>query len=79
MIVHTEMENSDFSFAQECLNDRVPSQHSASPFIDDCGYPRYPNGYSTLILHMATVHTIFSYGYSRLNCFTYMTPVKIVQ
>jgi len=33
MLAHKEMENRNFSCAQECSNDRVPSQHSTSLFI----------------------------------------------
>jgi len=40
MLAHREMENSDFSFPQECSNDGVPSQHSTSPFIEGMGVPR---------------------------------------
>jgi len=34
MLAHRKMENPNFSFAQECSNDRIPSQHSTSPFIE---------------------------------------------
>ena len=47
MCAHREMENPDFSCAQECSNDRVPSQHSTSPFIKGWGYIGCPNSYNT--------------------------------
>jgi len=37
MLAHREMEDSDFFCAQECSNDLVLSQHSASPFIEGMG------------------------------------------
>ena len=37
ILAHREMENSDFSSTQECSNDRVPSQHSTSLFIEGMG------------------------------------------
>jgi len=58
------------------LNDCDPCQHSTSPFIEGWGYIRCPNGYSTLIFYMATVH---SDGHSTLLYFTNQTLVKIVQ
>ena len=42
MLAHREMENPDFSFAQECSNDRVPSQHLTYLFIEGMGVPRMP-------------------------------------
>ena len=42
MLAHREVENSDFSLAQECSNDRVPSQHSTSLFIERMGVNRMP-------------------------------------
>jgi len=36
------MENPNFSFAQECSNDHVPSQHLTSLFIEGMGVPRMP-------------------------------------
>jgi len=47
MLALREMENPDFSFTQKCSNDHVPSQSSASPFIKELEYIKYPNGYST--------------------------------
>jgi len=55
MLAHGEMENPNFSYAKKCSNDRVPSQHSASAFIEYWGYIGCPIGYSTLIFHMATI------------------------
>ena len=42
MFAHREIENPDFSFAQEYSNDRVPSQHSTSPFIEGWGVHKIP-------------------------------------
>jgi len=42
MLAHREMENPDFSFAQEYLNDRVPSQQSTSLFIEEMRVPKMP-------------------------------------
>ena len=47
MLAHREMENPDFSCAQECSNDHVPSQHSTSPFIERMWYIGCPISYST--------------------------------
>ena len=47
MLAHREMENPDFSFAQECPNNRVPSHHSTSPFLDGMSYIGDPIGYGT--------------------------------
>ena len=40
MLAHGEMENPDFSFAQECSNDHVSFQHSTSLFIEEMGVHR---------------------------------------
>ena len=42
MLAHKEMENPNFSFAQECSNDRVPFHHSTSLFIEGMGVYRMP-------------------------------------
>ena len=42
MLVHKEMENPDFSSAQECSNDFSPSQHSTSVFIEGMGVHKMP-------------------------------------
>jgi len=42
MLARREMEKSDFSFAKECSNDRVPSQYSTSLFIEEMGVHRMP-------------------------------------
>ena len=42
MLAHREMENPNFSLAQECSNDRVPSQLSTSLFIEGMGVHRMP-------------------------------------
>jgi len=42
MLAHIEMENADFSVAQECSNDHVPSQPSTSPFIEGMGVDKMP-------------------------------------
>jgi len=47
MLPYREMENPDFSFTQEWSNDRVPSQHSSSAFMEGRGYIGFSNGYNT--------------------------------
>jgi len=42
MLAYRAMEKPNLSFAQECLNDRVPSQLSTSLFIDGMGVHRMP-------------------------------------
>ena len=42
MLAHRETENLNFSYAQECSNDRVPSQVSTSLFIEGMGVHRMP-------------------------------------
>ena len=44
MLANREMKIPDFSFAQICSNDRIPSQDSASPFMEETEYIGYPNG-----------------------------------
>jgi len=44
------MKNLDFSYASVCSNDRVPSQHLASPFIEELEYIRCSNSYGTHIV-----------------------------
>ena len=39
---HREIENPDFSYTQECSNDRVHFQHSTSVLIEGMGVPRMP-------------------------------------
>ena len=40
ILAHKEMENPNFSFAQEWSNNLVSSQHSTSPFIEGWGIHR---------------------------------------
>jgi len=76
MFVSREMEIPNFSFAQVCSNDCVPSQHLASLFIE-LEYIGCHNSYST---HwFCTWLQLHSQGYSRLPYFTELTLVKIVQ
>ena len=42
MLTHREMEDPDFSCAQERSNARVPSQHLTSPFYRGLGVHRIP-------------------------------------
>jgi len=44
ILAHREMEIPNSSCPQECSNDRIPSQHSTSPFIEGMGYIGCPNG-----------------------------------
>jgi len=60
MLAHRKMENHDFSCAQECSNDRVPSQHFDHSFYKGDVIRMMPYWLQyTLTLHMFTVHILF--------------------
>jgi len=42
MLAHREMENLNFSFAQECSNDRILFNSSTSLFIEGMGIHMMP-------------------------------------
>jgi len=77
MLARREMENPNFSVAQECSNDHAPSKQSTSLFLKGTELHRMLYWLQcALIFHIATAH---SHGYSKPLYFVDLTLVKIVQ